>query len=491
MLIPLNLDGNVPIYRQIETFLRGNILNGNLQPDTRLPASRKLARDLGVSRITIDTAYAELQADGLVMSRTGSGTYVLHSPARVHTLPNETLDIWPQWQLELKAGDLGVDAPDRLLAASGHRSPISFAGGGGDSRLFPSEDFRKILQMTGRRHGSAALEYGDYRGHLPLRAAIARVLASQGLQTHPANILVTSGSQQILALCTKLLLRPGETVLVESPTYARALDLFRDHGLRIIDIPVDKHGMQVEKLEDMLQQFHPKLIYTIPNFQNPTGATLSRSRRQLLLSLASRYNVPVLEDDFVGDLRYEGSGQPSLKSLDSGGRVIYAGTFSKMLLPGLRVGFAVAEGPVYESIANHKYIHDIATSNLIQHALEEYMTIGRYQAHLRRSCHVYRKRRDAMLKAIESLLPVDTEVSVPQGGLFLWVGLPPGLSADRLLPLACAEGVSFAPGRSFFADKLQGERYLRLNFASANPEEIQEGIRRLALVISKASAQVI
>jgi GntR family transcriptional regulator/MocR family aminotransferase len=318
-----------------------------------------------------------------------------------------------------------------------------------------------------------------------LRATIAHVLASQGLQARAENILITAGSQQALSLVSQLLLKLGDTILVESPTYSGALELFRALGYAVIGIPMDKKGMQVEHLEKLLQQHHPKLIYTIPNFHNPTGTCLDSQRRHDLIVLADRYNIPILEDDFVGDLRYDGRAQPSLKALDPGGRVIYANTFSKMLMPGLRVGYLFIEGPVYDSLVNFKRVNDLASSTLIQRALEAYVTVGRYQVHLRRSCQVFRKRRDAMVAAIERFLPDDVEFEVPQGGLFLWVRLPGELSAVELLKTACKEGVDFVPGSRFFPDERQGADWMRLNFVVHSPEEIEEGIKRLGMAMKQ------
>jgi GntR family transcriptional regulator/MocR family aminotransferase len=213
--------------------------------------------------------------------------------------------------------------------------------------------------------------------------------------------------------------------------------------------------------------------------------SVSSQRRRQLIALADRYNLPILEDDFVGDLRYEGRAQPALKALDPGGRVIYVSTFSKMLMPGLRVGFLVAEGPVYDSLASYKRVNDLATSSLIQRALEAYVTVGRYQAHLRRSCRVYRKRRDAMLQAIDRHLPTDVRVNPPQGGLLIWLPLPEDLSSEELLPLACEKGVAFAPGSTFFPDRSDGEHSMRLNFAAHPPKAIEDGIKRLGKAIKQ------
>ncbi len=207
-----------------------------------------------------------------------------------------------------------------------------------------------------------------------------------------------------------------------------------------------------------------------------------------MLVLADRYNVPILEDDFVGDLRYDGRTQPSLKALDPGGRVIYISTFSKMLMPGLRVGFLVADGPVYDSLVNFKYVNDLATSTLIQRALETYVTVGRYQSHLRRSCQVFRKRRDAMLSAIQRYLPAGVHTDPPQGGLFIWLRLPNNLSSEELLVLAHEEGVDFVPGNHFFSDNSNGRDWLRLNFVVQTPDKIDEGMQRLGKAIRRLGA---
>jgi GntR family transcriptional regulator/MocR family aminotransferase len=300
--------------------------------------------------------------------------------------------------------------------------------------------------------------------------------------------LVTSGSQQALALVARLLLRPGDVVLVENPTYTGAIDLFRSMDVRLLGVPVDEQGMQVEQVEEGLRASRPRLIYTIPTFQNPTGVCMSGRRRRQLIALSDRYNVPILEDDFVGDLRYEGPAQPALKALAPSGRVIYVSTFSKMLVPGLRLGFLVAEGPVYEGLLACKRVSDLATSSLAQRALEAYITVGRYQAHLRRACRVYRRRRDAMLAALDHHMPVGTRWQTPQGGLFMWLQLPAGLSVSQLYPLAEEEGVTFAPGPLFSPCEC-AQDCLRLNFVMHPPDVTEEGVRRLGRALDRLLAR--
>jgi GntR family transcriptional regulator/MocR family aminotransferase len=435
----------------------------------------------------VENAYAELEADGLVFSKLGSGTYVL-APDPLLALPKNNADApWPLWQQSVLAQDKVTRSKASDIKRDTARRPqmISFASGIGDANLFPAEDIRKALQSVMRRDGIAALDYGERSGYGPLRESIAHILASQGIQTLPENILITAGSQQALSLVSQLLLNPGDAILVESPTYSGALDLFHALGFKIVGIPVDAQGMQVEGLEKLLQQHHPRLIYTIPNFHNPTGTCLTTARRRQLLVLAERYNIPIIEDDFVGDLRYEGHTQPALKALDPGGCVIYISTFSKMLMPGLRVGFIAADGPVYDSLVNFKRIHDVATSALVQRALEAYVTVGRYQTHLRRSCQTFRKRRDVMVAAIKRYLPAGVHFDIPQGGLFIWLQLPRNLSSEELLPLAWEEGVDFAPGKPFFPDGIQGNSWLRLNFVAQEPGQIEEGIKRIGKAIKQ------
>jgi len=489
MRIPIDRQSETPLYQQIESYLRQGILSGSLSADTRLPACRQLAHDLGVNRTTVENAYSALEADGLVFSRMGSGTYILPQNL-IPAIPRNSLDApWPLWQQSVQDRNFisKSDIVDEMLQAAGHPRPISFASGISDARQFPVEEFRKVLQTVMRRDQIASLEYGERNGYAPLRKGIAHILASQGLQAHPENILITAGSQQAIFLASQVLLKPNDIVLVEDPTYSAALDLFRTLGFQIVGIPMDSQGMQVEKLETLLQQYHPKLIYTIPNFHNPTGTCLSSARRRQLIVLADRYNVPILEDDFVGDLRYEGHAQPSLKALDTNGQVIYVSTFSKMLMPGLRVGFIVADGPVYESLLNFKRLSDLATSTLIQRALDAYVTVGRYQAYLHRSGQTFRKRRDAMLDAIDRHLPPGVSFDTPKGGLFIWLCLPKSLAAEDLLPFASKEGVSFAPGNFFFTDGVSGKEWIRLNFASQPVEDIEEGIRRLGVAVHRMS----
>lgn len=488
MRIPLDRQSGAPLYRQIEDHLRQQIRSGGLPAETRLPATRQLAQDLGVSRITVKNAYAALESDGLIGTRQGSGTFVMPAAPQPPQPAGAAGPGWPLWQLPFQAEQ--ADPRDVPPEPDGGAGDLIAFTGVGDPREFPVKDLLRAVQQVLRRDGTAALEYGDFAsGYAPLRATITHVLASQGVQAHPDQVLVTSGSQQALALVCQTLLRPGDVVLVERPTYNLALELFQSLGLQAAGVPIDQHGMQMAALEQALQQRRPRLIYTIPNFQNPSGVCLSVARRRELVGLAQRYGVPVLEDDFVGDLRYHGRALPAVKALDPGGLVIYTGSFSKMLMPGLRVGYLLADGPVFDRLVRQKRVSDLTTSTLMQRALDRFVTVGRYQAHLRRSCRIYSQRRDAMLAALRRYLPADVQVEPPQGGLFMWPRLPERLSSLELLPLALEEGVGFAPGARFFPDPAEGARFLRLNFAVCTPAEIDEGVRRLGRALRRLAAR--
>lgn len=484
MRIPLNRDGEIPLYQQICRFLQQQITSGALAPETQLPASRALARSLGVSRMTVINAYAELEADGLVISVHGSGTFVATPPTlpgngRSSTPPTD----WPPWQQTLAAeAAISLQEPyETAIANADHADLISFASGMGTMELFAADDFRKTLQNVLRRDGTHALGYGDidHGGYGPLRTTIAHILSQEGIPTHPSQVLITSGSQQAIAVVARLLLRPGDVVLVEDPTYEGALDLFRGLGARLVGVPVDAAGMQMAPLEERLRTSHPRLIYTIPTFHNPTGVSMSTQRRRQLVALAQHYNVPILEDDFAGDLRFDGHTQPALKALDENGNVIYANTFSKALVPGLRLGYLVADGPVYEQLLIHKRNEDRSSSDLLQRALDAYISVGKYQSHLRKVSRVYRRRCHAMIAALTRTMPADVTWHKPQGGLFLWLLLPPQLDGAALLAPALAEGVAFVPGSVFFVDKRPFPA-LRLNFTGHEPPQIEKGIERLA-----------
>ncbi|MGD9099453.1 MAG: PLP-dependent aminotransferase family protein [Anaerolineae bacterium] len=482
MEIPLDREGATPLYQQIQAHIARLIREGALPAHARLPATRRLAGDLGVNRITVGNAYAELEAAGLVYAQTGRGTFV--APETPHSAASEaTPQAWPLWQQALAARPAGRRSPAAerwrgLLARAHEPGVISFAGGVPDLETFPVDDFRKAMRAVFRRDGAAAMDYGAAQGYAPLREAIARFLGEQGIAASAEEVFIASGSQQALSLVAMALLRPGDTVVVESPTYANAIQLFNWLDARLVGVPTDEEGLRVELLEHLLKHHPPRLIYVMPTFHNPTGVTLSGARRRALLALAERYGLPVVEDDYVGDLRYDGPRAPSLRALDRAGNVVHVSTFSKSLMPGPRVGFVLTRGPLLERLIALKRRTDLGTSGLIQRALQVYMGEGRWRAHTRRVSRVYRRRRDAMVAAMERYFPSQAHWSTPQGGFFVWVRLPLGVSIHDLYLAAIERGVAFAPGPLFFPGEPPYPA-LRLSFSQEPPERILQGIERL------------
>jgi DNA-binding transcriptional MocR family regulator len=486
--MPFTLDraSNVPLYLQLKEQIKGQIESGVLLPGSRLPPSRELASQLGVNRITVISAYEELAAEGLISSHVGRGTFVATPSACTYGAgtggaspsagsPADAPATWTAWWSAPLSPHSMLREMMRMARQPG---VISLADGAPATEFLPVNPFREAINTVLRRDGADALQYDVAEGYVPLRAAIAEHLATQGVQTTAAQVLVTSGCQQGLDLVIQVQTQPGDVVLVESPTYLGALDLFEARHLKVIGVLVDRNGLQVERLEGYILQHRPKLIYVAPTFQNPTGATLSLERRRLLLAVAGKYGVPILEDGVYTLLRYEGERLPPLAALDNQDLVTYVSSFSKILLPGVRVGYLVANNPLYERLAAAKQAVDIYTSSLDQRALHAYLAAGHLQRHLERVCQVYRERRDAMMDSARRHLPLEARWEEPQGGLYLWVQGPPDLSITHLYLTAVRYGVAFAIGSVFFPSG-RAEPCLRLNFVSHPPETIEEGMRRL------------
>jgi GntR family transcriptional regulator / MocR family aminotransferase len=493
MEIPLDRESDTPLYQQIQDHLTHLIQAGTLAAHTRLPATRQLAEELGVNRITVSNAYAELEAAGLVYGQAGRGTYVSEIHPREEYAQKTGIEPGQSaekprvlWQDALAARiPSGTDAQwSQLLKLAHEPGVISFAGGVPDAETFPVEDFRSAMQTVFKRDGQSAMTYGAVQGYPPLRDSIAAFLREEGIPAAAEQILITSGSQQALSLVAMALLQPGDTVIVESPTYANAIQLFRFLRVQVLGVPMDAEGIRVDLLEHMLRHQTAQLIHTIPTFHNPSGTTMSGRRRRALLALAERHSLPVIEDDYIGGLRFEGPHEPSLKAMDQGGNVIHISTYSKMLMPGPRIGFVLSENPLLERLIDLKHQIDIGASDLIQRTLEAYIGDGRWRAHTRRVSRIYHKRRDAMAAALEKYFPPQAQWSVPRGGFFLWVRLPDQVSIRDLYQAAIARGTAFAPGPMFFPGEPAYPAF-RLSFSQRTEAEIEEGIRRLGAVLEE------
>jgi len=384
-----------------------------------------------------------------------------------------------------------------LLKLTQKPEMISFAGGLPAPDVFPLDRFQEACRRVLELNGHQALQYGASEGYEPLREMIARHIARYGIKAKAENVLITSGSQQALDLIGKLLINPGDRVLVEAPTYLGALQAFDVYGAEYVSVPCDEDGLCTELLEDRLR-CGPKFMYVLPNFQNPGGTTLSEGRRHQLVLLADQYGIPIIEDDPYGQLRYEGEHLPPLVLLDrenlrrdegySIGNVIYLSTFSKTLAPGLRLGWIVAPPDVIAKFVQLKQGADLHTSTFTQVIAYEVAKDGFLDEHVKLIRKVYRERRDVMLEALKQYFPAEATWTHPKGGLFLWVTLPEGMNAKTLFEAALKENVAFVPGDSFYAKNgfaEDGSRHMRLNFSYGQPDQIREGIRRLGAAVKQ------
>ncbi len=379
-----------------------------------------------------------------------------------------------------------------LLKITQRPEVISFAGGLPAPEVFPVARFQEACHRVLQTQAATALQYGPTEGYRPLREHIVAHMARYGIVATVDNVLITSGSQQALDLIAKLFINRGDRILVESPTYLGALQAFDLMGAEYVTVPTDDDGLVTSGMEQALRS-GPKFMYILPNFQNPGGTTLARSRRNELVALSEKYGIPIIEDDPYGQLRYEGEHITPLLVLDRTnlardngykmGNVIYLSTFSKVLAPGLRVAWMVAPPEVISKLVQLKQSTDLHTSMFTQMAVYETARDGFIDEHVKLIRATYKERRDAMLQALHDFFPPEVSWTHPQGGLFLWVTMPPGVDSSRLLEAALRQNVAFVPGDPFFPNGDPGS-HMRLNFSNAQPEMIREGIRRLSIAVA-------
>jgi DNA-binding transcriptional MocR family regulator len=475
----------VPVYRQIADGVRAAASAGRLRPGHRLPATRDLARQLGVNRHTVVAAYECLAAEGRVRSHTGKGTFLVDAgdPDRPPARPEPSVEPADSW---LAAFSRAVEGPNvagllSVYQAASVEGGISFAGSYPARDLMPVEAFARALATTLRHEGPQALGYGPTAGHPRLRQLLAARMRDRGSEIDAENVLITNGAQQAIDLVLHTFLERGDPVVIEEPTYTGALSVIGSIGARVIAVPVDEHGMRPDLLAIALERHRPRLLYVQPSFQNPTTAVMPESRRRELLSLAARHRCVVVEDDWAAGLRFEGSEPPTLHAL-AGGQVIYLSTFSKKLLPGLRVGWIAAPAPVTERLVLLKQIRDCGTSPLLQAALHAFLHDGGLEDHLHRVLPANRQRRDRMLAALERHMPADACWTRPEGGLFVWVTLPRSFDGPDLLLAAQARGVRYNSGELFHSNA-DGRHTMRLSYSTATPSQIDSGVAVLGELV--------
>lgn len=467
--IELDKRSDEPLYQQLIQYFHTQIASGRLAPGTRLPPSRDLARQLGIGRISVVSAYNELQAKGLISAHPGRGTFVSGAEKGQKTSVPAPL---PRQH-----------APRRhmreMLRLAEKPGVIAFNSGTPPLDFLPIDPFRRAIETVLERDGAAAITYADPEGYLPLRTATRDYLTSIGIDCRAENILITGGAQQALDLVVQSILHQGDILLTANPTYIGILDIAHVRRVVPMGLPTDSDGIRLDALEDVLIEHRPKLLYVNPTFTNPTGAVMPIHRRRQLLRLAHDYKLLILEDAVYHELHFDQAPPPPLKALDEHNVVLHASGFSKILLPGTRIGYLIAEGEAREEIARVKQAADICTPSLNQRAVHTYMKRGGLPAHLDRVRHILRARRDAAVEAAERYFPDDAYWEIPSGGLYLWVAMPEdGPTAPELYVAAVHHGVAFAMGNLFYTDG-DGQRFMRLNFGTQTPKNIHEGFRRL------------
>ena len=379
-----------------------------------------------------------------------------------------------------------------LMAVTARPEVISLAGGLPDTSTFPAEDFAALMARVAVDDSARALQYGPTEGLIEVKEPIAQVMAAEGMQVEPDDLLVTTGGQQVIDLVCKTLIDPGDVIIAEAPTYPGAVPVFVSYQADVVQIEMDQDGMRIDVLEAELERLDadgrtPKFIYTVPSFQNPAGVTMSLERRQRLVEIARQRELLVLEDNPYGMLRYEGEPLPTLFSLDGGEFVIYLGTFSKILSPGIRIGWTSAPRPVLDKLNLGKGAADLCSSPLSQLFVKQYFADRDWLAYVRTLTDVYRRRRDIMLEALAEHFPREATWTRPQGGLFIWAKLPDYIDTTDLLARALRDHVAFVPGRAAYLDGRGGSE-MRLNFSGVGDDDIREGIRRIGKVVREQVA---
>ncbi len=469
--IRLCKDKGEHLYVQLYKFIKKLILEGKLSSDEKLPPIRKLAKELNVNSVTVVNAYHVLEREGLVYKKMGSGTYV--SPdlfSYIHEeqdTPNnlETLSFIEQGQIQIR------------------EDMINFASATPMPELFPVDDFKKALNEVLDRDKGHAFDYHESRGYFPLRKVLTKYVKEYNISTNIDSVQIISGAQQGIDIIAKALLDYNDSVIIESPSYTGAIASFKSRGAKIVDVELLDDGIDIDDLDKKIRVFKPKFLYLMPNFQNPTGVSYSRSKKNKVIDLCRQHNIYIVEDDYLSDLNFYSEDNTTLKSLDIHNElVIYVKSFSKIFMPGLRLGFLIAPSIFYEHLLFAKHSSDISTSGFLQRVLEIYFARGAWKEHIEYMGTKYKEGFDIMLKNIEKYIPPQVDYVRPKGGVNFWFRLPEGVSSEKLYESAIRENVALAPGNLFFVHQ-GGERHFRLSIASVNDDEIEQGIAIIGDII--------
>ena len=481
------------MYRQLAAELREQIVSGAMAEGYRLPPERELASRLEVNRTTVLQAYQQLKDEGLIASKVGKGTFVLPlqhiETARIPVVRHEPIDeepkpsvVRPPWSVLFSDYSNRFTYHDIASAERAQRGDtiIDFATGSPNPADIPDDLLRSVSIEAFESREFDGQPESPIEGFDELRALLAEHMSTRGVQCDVRNVMVLSGSEQGIDLIVRAFVNPGDCVLVEQSTFFPALQTFRSADARIIGVPVDEHGMRTDLLDGYCARFRPKLIYTVPTFQNPTGTTLPPERRSELIDVARRYQCLIVEDDAYGDAH-----RPiPLKGMENAGYVMYLSTFSKTVTSGLRTGWVVADPHVINRLAALRRMVDQHTSTSSQRICLELLKEGRVAEHLRGLIKAYRIRRDAAIAALERYAPDEVYWTVPAGGYYIWVSLPDGVRSLDVLESCRSQGVTFMPGSVFDVDEMD-DSHIRLNFVRPDAADIDTGIRIIGETIAQ------
>jgi DNA-binding transcriptional MocR family regulator len=490
-MLLLNIDRKSPkpAYRQIVDTVVRLVDGGTLAPGDRLPPSRVLARSAGIHRSTVTRAYEDLWALGYLESRPGSYSTVRRRARRLTDAKRERRVL--DWSATVVPAARGARESSALLLRDRLQQPdpriLDFSRLTADVDLTPTEAVSRCFRAVLHENGGRALQYGEPAGFRPLRETIAQRLRTHAVDVSPDEIVITGGAQQAVDLLLRALARPGDAVAAESPTYSLALHLFRFHGLDIQRAPMGPGGLDLDAFEQSLKRRRPALLYTIPNFHNPTGVTTSQAHRERLLALCEKHRLPIVEDGFEEEMKYFGKAVLPIKSMDRGGIVAYVGTLSKVVFPGLRIGWIAAPRALAEHVQAIQRLCSLSGNHLAQAAIHRFFATGAYEAHLRRVHKAYRRRMQTMVDGLREHLPKrGVDWTEPQGGYTLWLQVKgTKLSEPALHDRLLAAGIKLSSGHLYYVHAPRVPCF-RVSVACLTPEEISEGCRRLGRVLRAA-----
>lgn len=481
IFVNTKLNNNSPRYLQIAKIISNCIHSNTLLEGTKLPSERELALLFKVSRTTAINSYRYLERENLVVTKKGSGTFVAKNPAQINYANKEIP--WKQIFRPYTQTSISSLMHELLTIPTGGET-ISLDAGMPDPQFYPLEKFQEIFNQHYSTINTKFLGHIPIEGLDSLKESLVHLLLEKGIRANSDNILVTSGSQQGIYLLAKAIIEPGDYVIVESPTYVGALQVFQAAGAKILALPGDK-SLNLNILEDYLIRYRPKLFYTIPTFQNPSGRVISHTERQQLIDLASRHRLLIIEDDPYSEFYYEEKPPRPIKALNDYEGIIYLSTFSKILIPGLRLGYVAAHPALISRLTMEKQYIDLHSNNLSQWLLSLYLAKGELKGHLTWVREQYKVRRDALYQSLTHFLKEDLYFTLPSGGFYIWCKILPPIKAHKLLQKSLKEGVSFVPGNAF--DITSSGKEFRLCFTSNNTQRLEEAVFRLSKAFKQAS----